>query len=161
MTGWLDSSDVARLYGPRLGGLTAPVGVGQTGGMPEERNVLGGPLEPCGLDPITGFYRDGHCTCGPVQARHLICVVVTAEFLGHQRTLGNDLSTPIRAYGFPGLQPGDRWCVLLERWLQSYEAGSAAPVVLAATNEKVLDVVGLEVLRRFAVDVPDDLSSLG
>jgi uncharacterized protein (DUF2237 family) len=129
--------------------------------MAEERNVLGGPLEPCGLDPITGFYRDGHCTCGPVQARHLICVVATAEFLAHQRLVGNDLSTPIHTYGFPGLQPGDRWCVLLERWLQSYEAGAAAPVVLAATNERVLDVVELAVLRGFAVDVPDDLSSLG
>ncbi|HEU5486149.1 MAG TPA: DUF2237 domain-containing protein [Microlunatus sp.] len=129
--------------------------------MAAERNVLGGPLEPCGLDPVTGFYRDGHCTCGPAQARHLICVVVTADFLAHQRTVGNDLTTPIPAYGFAGLQPGDRWCVVLERWLQSLDAGSAAPVVLAATNQQVLDVVDLDVLRGFAVDVPDDLSSLG
>ena len=129
--------------------------------MTDERNVLGGDLQPCGLDPITGFYRDGHCTCGPVQARHLICVVVTADFLAHQRSVGNDLTTPITAYGFPGLQPGDRWCVVLDRWLQSYEAGRAAPVVLAATNAQVLEMVDLEVLRRFAVDVPDDLSSLG
>ena len=129
--------------------------------MAAELNVLGGPLEPCGLDPITGFYRDGHCTCGPVEARHLICVVVTADFLAHQRSLGNDLTKPIPAYGFAGLQPGDRWCVVLERWLQSYDAGSAAPVVLAATNQLVLAVLDLEVLRSFAVDVPDDLSSLG
>ena len=129
--------------------------------MTDERNVLGGDLQPCGLDPITGFYRDGHCTCGPVQARHLICVVVTADFLAHQRSVGNDLTTPITAYGFPGLRPGDRWCVVLDRWLQSYEAGRAAPVVLAATNAQVLEMVDLEVLRRFAVDVPDDLSSLG
>lgn len=129
--------------------------------MPEERNVLGGLLQPCGLDPITGFYRDGHCTCGPAQARHLICVVVTREFLAHQRSLGNDLITPHPAYGFDGLRPGDRWCVVLERWLQSYEAGLAAPVVLAATNEDVLGVVRLEVLQALSVDVPDDLSSLG
>lgn len=129
--------------------------------MAEELSVLGGPLEPCGLDPITGFYRDGHCTCGPAQARHLICVVVTHDFLDHQRSVGNDLISPLPAYGFGGLRPGERWCVVLERWLQSYEAGRAAPVVLAATNGRVLDVVGLEVLQRFAVDVPDDLSSLG
>lgn len=129
--------------------------------MPNERNVLGGPLEPCGLDPITGFYRDRHCTCGPVQARHLICVVVTQDFLAHQRSIGNDLSSPLPAYGFAGLTPGERWCVVLDRWLQSYEAGLAAPVVLAATNERVLEVLRLEVLQAFAVDVPDDLSSLG
>lgn len=129
--------------------------------MPNERNVLGGPLQPCGIDPITGYYRDGHCTCGPAQARHLICVVVTREFLTHQRSVGNDLVSPLPAYGFPGLQPGDRWCVVLERWLQSYDAGLAAPVVLAASNERVLDVVRLEVLQAHAVDVPDDLSSLG
>lgn len=128
--------------------------------MSDERNVLGGELEPCGIDPITGFYRDGHCTCGPARARHLICVVVTSEFLAHQRSVGNDLTSSHPAYGFPGLRPGDRWCVVLERWLQSYDAGLAAPVVLAATNERVLDVVPLEILRPFAVDVPDDARSL-
>jgi uncharacterized protein (DUF2237 family) len=135
--------------------------MGETENMPKERNLLGGPLEPCGSDPITGFYRDGHCTCGPAQAHHLICVVATVEFLTHQQSVGNDLVTPIPAYGFPGLQPGDRWCVVLERWLQSYVAGVAAPVVLAATNERALDLVELDVLREHAVDVPDDLSSLG
>lgn len=134
--------------------------VPQTVVMPNEHNVLGGELEPCGLDPVTGFYRDGHCTCGPAQARHLVCVVVTREFLDHQRSVGNDLSTPIELYGFPGLQPGERWCVLLERWLQALEAGAAAPIVLAATNERVLEVITVDELRRFAVDVPDDLSSL-
>jgi uncharacterized protein (DUF2237 family) len=129
--------------------------------MAAERNVLGRELEPCGSDPITGFYRDGACTCGPARAHHLICVVVTSEFLAHQRSIGNDLVTPIPAYGFPGLRPGDRWCVVLERWLQSHQAGVAAPVVLAATNERALDLVELAVLRQFAVDVPDDLSSLG
>jgi uncharacterized protein (DUF2237 family) len=129
--------------------------------VPSERNVLGGDLEPCGFDPVTGFYRDGSCTCGPVEARHLVCAVLTTEFLEHQRSVGNDLVTPIPEFGFPGLKPGDRWCVVLERWIQSYEAGVAAPVVLAATNVRALEVVALEVLRPFAVDVPDDLSSLG
>ncbi len=128
--------------------------------MKGERNVLGGELEACGTDPVTGYYRDGHCTCGPAVAHHLICVVLTREFLEHQRSIGNDLLTAIPEFGFPGLQSGQRWCVVLERWLQSYEAGVSVPVVLAATNERALDLVGIEVLRRFAVDVPDDLSSL-
>ncbi|HET9648663.1 MAG TPA: DUF2237 domain-containing protein [Microlunatus sp.] len=128
--------------------------------MDPELNVLGGELEPCGTDPVTGYYRDGHCTCGPAQARHLICVVVTGDFLAHQRSIGNDLVTPIPQFGFPGLHPGERWCVVLDRWVQSHEAGRAAPVVLAATNQRVLDVIELEELRRYAVDVPDDLSSL-
>lgn len=126
-----------------------------------ERNVLGGELEPCGIDPVTGYYRDGHCTCGPAQARHLICVVLTTDFLDHQRSVGNDLTTPIPQFRFPGLQPGQRWCVVLDRWIESLTAGRAAPVVLAATNERVLDVLPLAELQRFAVDVPDDLSSLG
>ncbi|MGC3993767.1 MAG: DUF2237 domain-containing protein [Propionicimonas sp.] len=126
--------------------------------MSEERNVLGGPLEPCGGDPVTGFYRDGSCTCGPAQARHLVCAVVTTEFLAHQRLVGNDLTSP--SAGFPGLVPGDRWCVVAERWAQAYAAGVAPPVILAATNVRALDIVPLEVLSDFAADVPDDPSSL-
>lgn len=133
---------------------------GQTGPVGEERNVLGTELQPCGIDPLTGFYRDGACTCGPAQARHLICVVLTQEFLLHQRSIGNDLMTPIPQFRFPGLAPGQRWCVVLDRWLQSHEAGRAAPIVLAATNERALDLVSLDVLQRYAVDVPDDLSTL-
>ena len=126
-----------------------------------DRNVLGGELEPCGTDPLTGFYRDGCCTTGPEDVgSHTICAVVTAEFLAHQRSVGNDLSTPLPAYGFPGLQPGDRWCVVAARWLQAHEAGVAAPVVLASTHERALEIVPLEVLRSHAVDVPGDLSSL-
>ena len=125
-----------------------------------ELNVLGGELKPCGLDPITGFYREGDCTSGPSAARHLVCAVVTAEFLAHQRSVGNDLSTPVPAYGFPGLQPGDRWCVVAERWAQAQEAGVAAPVVLASTNLRALDVIDLATLQQHAVDVPDDLRSL-
>src|SRR2546429_6513526 len=126
-----------------------------------DRNVLGGALEPCGTDPLTGFYRDGCCTTGPEDVgSHTVCAVVTAEFLAHQRQVGNDLSTPRPEYQFPGLQPGDRWCVVAARWLQAYQAGVAAPVVLAATHQRALDIVPLEALMDHAVDVPDDPSSI-
>ncbi|MGZ4624443.1 MAG: DUF2237 family protein, partial [Blastococcus sp.] len=91
---------------------------------------------------------------------HTVCAVVSAEFLAMQRDLGNDLSTPRPEYGFPGLRPGDRWCVVAVRWLQAYQAGAAAGVVLAATNARALEVVPIEALRQHAVDVPDDLSTL-
>ena len=127
----------------------------------DELNVLGGPLQPCGTDPMTGFYRDGHCTSGAEDlGRHTICAVVSADFLALQQELGNDLTTPRPEYGFPGLQPGDRWCVVAARWLQAYQAGAAAGVVLAATNERALEIVPMEALRRHAVDVPDDASGL-
>jgi hypothetical protein len=130
--------------------------------LPGQRNVLGGPLEPCGVDPVTGFYRDGHCTSGPEdRGSHTVCAVVSAEFLAMQRRLGNDLTTPRPEYGFPGLRPGDRWCVVAVRWLEALEAGAPSGVVLAATNALALEVVPLEVLRAQAVDVPDDLSGLG
>jgi uncharacterized protein (DUF2237 family) len=129
--------------------------------LPEQKNVLGGPLQPCGTDPLTGFYRDGLCTSGPEDlGSHTVCAVVSAEFLALQRELGNDLSTSRPEYGFPGLKPGDRWCVVAVRWLQAYQAGTATGVVLAATNERALEVVPLEALRQHAVDVPDDASSL-
>ncbi len=127
-----------------------------------ERNVLGGPLEPCGTEPLTGFYRDGHCSTGPEDlGSHTVCTVVSAEFLDMQRQLGNDLGTPRPEYGFPGLQPGDRWCVVAVRWLQAFQAGVPGGVVLSATNARALEVVPLEALRSQAVDVPDDLSGLG
>jgi len=126
-----------------------------------ERNVLGGDLEPCGTDPLTGFHRDGMCTTGPQDlGSHTICAVVTAEFLEHQRSIGNDLSTPRPEYRFPGLEPGDRWCVTALNWARAYRDGVAAPVVLAATNEAVLPLVPLEALQEHAVDVPSDPSSL-
>ena len=131
------------------------------GGRPAERNVLGGDLEPCGTDPVTGFYRDGCCSTGPEDlGSHTICAVVTAEFLEHQRSIGNDLSTPMPAHRFPGLVPGDRWCVTAANWLRAHHAGAAAFVVLASTHERALDVVPLDALRQHAVDVPagpDDL----
>ena len=123
--------------------------------------MLGGPLEPCGTDPMTGFYRDGSCSCGPQDVGvHAVCAVMTAEFLEHQRAVGNDLSTPMPEYRFPGLWPGDRWCVVAARWLQAYEAGVAAPVVLASTSARALELVPLQYLDEHAVDVPGDPGSL-
>lgn len=121
-------------------------------------NVLGAELEPCGTDPLTGFHRDGCCTTGPEDlGSHTICAVVTAEFLDHQRSIGNDLSTPMPLYRFPGLVPGDRWCVTAANWLRAHEQGRAAPVVLASTHLRALDVVPLAALHAHAVDVPGDL----
>jgi uncharacterized protein (DUF2237 family) len=126
-----------------------------------ERNVLGGPLESCSVDPLTGFYRDGCCRTGPGDfGSHTICAVVSAEFLDHQRSIGNDLTTPIPAYQFPGLRPGDRWCVTVPNWLRAHEDGVAAFVVLAATHERALELVPLETLAQYAVDVPPDPSSI-
>jgi len=134
---------------------------GSTPGGPPERNVLGDPLEPCGTDPLTGFYRDGCCSTGPDDlGSHTICAVVTGDFLEHQRSIGNDLSTPMPQYRFPGLVPGDRWCVTAVNWLRAHRDGAAAPVVLASTNEAVLAIVPLDVLQQYAVDVPGDLSAL-
>jgi uncharacterized protein (DUF2237 family) len=126
-----------------------------------ERNVLGSELEPCGTEPMTGFFRDGCCHTGPDdRGSHTICAVVTAEFLEHQRGIGNDLSTPHPEFHFPGLVPGDRWCVTARNWARAYQDGAAAPVVLASTNAAVLSLVPFEVLQACAVDVPPDLSSL-
>jgi uncharacterized protein len=126
-----------------------------------DRNVLGGELEVCGTDPLTGFFRDGCCATGPEDVgSHTVCAVVTAEFLAQQRAVGNDLTTPRREYGFRGLTPGDRWCVVAARWLQAYRAGVAPPVVLAATHERATDIVPLDALRAHAVDVPADPGGL-
>jgi hypothetical protein len=126
-----------------------------------QHNVLGDELESCGTDPVTGFFRDGCCNTSPDDlGSHTICAVVTAEFLEHQRSIGNDLSTPRPEFRFPGLVPGDRWCVTALNWARAYQDGVAAPVVLAATNDAVLKIVPLDVLREFAVDVPADPSSL-
>lgn len=129
--------------------------------MSDDRNVLGGELEVCGTDPLTGFYRNGCCNTGDDDpGNHTVCAVVTAEFLTHQRSVGNDLSTPRPEFGFAGLRPGDRWCVCASRWQHAYEAGAAAPVVLAATHERATEVVSLDALREHAVDVPSDPGAL-
>ena len=126
-----------------------------------ELNVLGGPLEPCGVDPVTGFFRDGCCRTGPEDlGSHTVCAVMTREFLEHQTLVGNDLSTPQPQWQFPGLTPGDRWCVVAVRWLQAYQDGVAAPVVLASTHHRALDVIPIRLLREHAVDVPTDASEL-
>lgn len=116
------------------------------------KNVLGGELQPCCLDPITGYYRDGLCRTGPSDTgRHVICARMTAEFLSFTKSRGNDLSTPIPAYQFPGLQPGDQWCLCALRWREAYEARVAPPVVLAATHERALQYVSLAALKECAV----------
>ena len=125
-----------------------------------ERNVLGGELDGCSTEPLTGWFRDGSCKTGPGDVgSHTICAVVTREFLDHQASIGNDLVTPMPEFAFPGLQPGDRWCVTAPNWLQSHRAGVAAPVVLAATSEAATLVVALAILQSYAVDVPDDASA--
>ncbi|HEY3721954.1 MAG TPA: DUF2237 domain-containing protein [Acidimicrobiia bacterium] len=122
-----------------------------------ERNVLGGELEPCGTDPVTGFFRDGCCNTGPEDiGSHTVCAVVSGEFLEHQRGIGNDLSTPMPQFHFPGLVPGDRWCVTARNWLRAHNDGVAAPVVLASTHEAALEIIPLSVLQEHAVDVPAD-----
>ena len=125
----------------------------------DQRNVHGEPLEVCSVEPLTGFYRDGYCNTGPDDfGSHTVCTVVTEEFLEHQRSVGNDLSTPLPQFDFPGLKAGDRWGVCAGRWLQAYEDGVKAPVVLAATNEAALDAVPLDALKECAADIPNDLS---
>ena len=125
----------------------------------DQNNVFGEPLEVCSLEPLTGFYRDGFTNTGPEDiGSHTVCAVVTAEFLEHQRSIGNDLSKPPPQFGYPGLKPGDRWGVCAGRWLQAYHDGVAAPVVLKATNEAALSAVPIEALTEHAADVPDDPS---
>ena len=126
-----------------------------------EKNVLGGELEPCSTDPLTGFFRDGCCTTGPQDlGSHTVCAVMTADFLAHQQFVGNDLVTARPEYQFAGLVPGDRWCVVAARWRQAAEAGVGSPVVLASTHERAVDVVPLEMVRAHAVDVPADPGQL-
>lgn len=123
--------------------------------MSTAKNVLGGPLKSCSTDPMTGFFRNGCCDTGPDDlGLHLVCTRVTAEFLAFSKAAGNDLSTPNPYFAFPGLRPGDRWCVCVERWKEAYDAGAAAPVVLEATHISALEFVDLDVLKRYAVDAP-------
>jgi uncharacterized protein (DUF2237 family) len=130
--------------------------VGMNSGKP--KNVLGGELQTCSNNPRTGFYRDGCCRTGPTdQGLHLVCALMTLEFLDFSRRRGNDLSTPNPLFDFPGLKPGDRWCLCVERWAEALEAGMAPQVVLEATHISALEFVDLEDLRRYAV--PHDAES--
>mgnify|MGYP001126580459 CR=1 FL=1 len=114
-------------------------------------NVFGEKLVPCSNDPLTGFYRTGCCETGPQDSgRHLVCAVMTNEFLEFSKLQGNDLTTPIPQYNFPGLKEGDRWCLCALRWKEAYEAGMAPKVVLEATNEKVLNLVNMDQLIEYA-----------
>lgn len=115
-------------------------------------NVFGNPLIPCSMDPVTGFFRTGTCdTCADDAGMHTVCAVMTDEFLAFSKDAGNDLSTPVPNYGFPGLKAGDRWCLCLQRWIEAYEASKAPKVVLEATHISALEFIDLEILREFAV----------
>ena len=117
-------------------------------------NVFGQPLQPCGLDPLTGFYRDGCCNTGyDDPGMHVVCVRVTREFLAFSKKAGNDLTTPQPAAGFPGLKPGDQWCLCAGRWKEALDAGVAPPVVLASTHEETLAMLPLAELKRHALDL--------
>ncbi|MDP2238959.1 MAG: DUF2237 domain-containing protein [Burkholderiales bacterium] len=118
------------------------------------RNVLGEPLLDCSTSPVTGFYRDGCCNTGPDDLGvHSVCIQVTQAFLEFSRARGNDLTTPMPEFGFPGLQPGDRWCLCAARWREALDAGAAPRVVLTATHEATLEFVSLDALKKHAIDL--------
>lgn len=118
-----------------------------------EINVLGTDLEPCSIDPVTGFFRDGACnTCAEDSGSHTVCAVMTAEFLAYSKYVGNDLSTPRPDFNFPGLKPGDRWCLCAARFLQAHDEGCAPKVNLAATHVRATDIVPLRFLEQHALD---------
>ena len=119
-----------------------------------QRNVFGEPIELCSLSPTTGFFRTGCCDTGPEDVGlHTVCVEATAEFLAFSKARGNDLSTPLPDLGFPGLKPGDRWCLCAARWQEAFEAGAAPRFILSATHEKTLEIVELGDLKRYALDL--------
>ncbi len=126
----------------------------QGGGGGAQKNVLGGPLALCSDNPVTGFFRTGCCHTGPQDSGvHTVCVVMTDEFLAFSKAAGNDLSTPLKEFGFPGLKSGDRWCLCAARWKEAFDAGKAPRLVLAATHERTLQIAPLEILKKFAVDL--------
>ena len=125
-----------------------------SGEPPKQLNVLGLPIELCCQDPVTGFFRDGHCHTGPMDhGLHTVCAQITDEFLSFSVSAGNDLVTPMPQYGFPGLKAGDRWCLCAMRWHQAHEAGKAPRLYLRATHQKTLEIVPLNVLKQFALDL--------
>lgn len=119
-----------------------------------EFNVLGERLQPCSTDPLTGFFRTGYCAAGPDSAAvHLVCIEASEAFLSYSAGVGNDLSTPRPEFGFEGLVPGNRWCLVAARWLQAHHAGMAPRIYLRATNQQVLGLISLEILRPYALDL--------
>lgn len=122
--------------------------------MSEQRNVFGEPLQTCSMNPLTGFTRSGSCETGAEDlGSHTVCVRVTRDFLEFSKSRHNDLTTPVPEFDFPGLKEGDRWCVCAARWKEAFEAGCTPRVVLQATHERVMEIVYLQTLRRFAIDV--------
>ncbi len=120
----------------------------------QQRNVLGEPLTDCSRRPMTGFFRTGCCETSPQDfGAHVVCIVATAEFLAFSKARGNDLSTPMPEFHFPGLQPGDRWCLCAIRWQEALEADAAPRVVLSATHERALEYVSLADLKRYSIDL--------
>ena len=125
----------------------------------EGKNVLGSQLKPCCFDPLTGYFRDGYCRTLPQDTgTHVVCAIMTEEFLSYTRSRGNDLTTPIPHWQFPGLKPEDRWCLCISRWLEAEKAGVAPKIVLEATHAKALEYVSLDVLKLYAVDVQTNFS---
>lgn len=130
--------------------------------MRPQRNVLGGRLVPCSMNPLTGFYRDGHCSVGSDDyGCHAVCCHLTEEFLAFSKEAGNDLSTPRPEYGFFGLKAGDRWCVCAGRWKEALDAGAACPIILAATCEAALTYVSVSILEEYAYNEPGEIGDLG
>jgi uncharacterized protein len=143
----MENSDMSPRKAP--GSDAAPASTKEVG-----RSVFGRPLEPCGGRPKTGFFRDGCCNTSPEdRGAHVVCARMTAEFLAFSKASGNDLSTPAPQAGFPGLQPGDRWCLCADRWKEALEAGCAPPVYLACTHERALEHVSFDQLKRYALDL--------
>lgn len=128
--------------------------IGDGGGGRQGRNVLGGELLPCSLNPVTGYFRDGCCNTDSTDiGLHVVCCRVTQDFLEFSRARGNDLSTPVPEYAFPGLRDGDQWCLCAARWVEAWRAGAAPKVVLAATHERALELIPLALLQEFAIDL--------
>jgi uncharacterized protein len=121
--------------------------------MSDEKNIFGRPLKPCCKNPVTGFYRTGCCETGPEDlGAHVVCIQVTDDFLEFSKARGNDLSTPMPQFDFPGLKEGDRWCLCALRWKEAYDAGVAPPIILSATHEEALKYIPMEELRQFGLD---------
>ena len=121
--------------------------------MSNARNILGSALQVCCTNPLTGFFRDGYCRTGADDlGRHVVCAIMTSAFLEFTRSKGNDLSTPIPAYNFPGLKPGDKWCLCALRWKEAFDAGVAPPIFPEATHIRALDYIPLEILQAFSYD---------